>query len=144
MELLIHLEYMRPVEDGPVTMMAADKIYPESYSSPSVLFFLGDIRFFSIYLPYILFLRFVISSVVLRGFVCVNGCTHSGYHFPLFLILLGFSRYVLLWRFIIPGLRTPMDYDGFCTHCDYITAIVRFLFYTFGDKGFGLGRRGFS
>lgn len=37
-----------------------------------------------------------------------------------------------------------MDYDGFCTHCDYITATVRFSFYAFGDKGFGLGRRGFS
>ena len=51
--------------------------------------------------------------------------------------------YVLLWRFMILGLRTPMDYDGFCTHCDYITATVRFSFYAFGDKGFGLGRRGF-
>lgn len=87
----MHLEHTRPVEAGPVTMKAADRIYLESYSSPSVLYFLGNIRFFSIYLPYILFLRSVISSV-LRGFVCVNGCTHSGYHFPLFLILLGFLR----------------------------------------------------
>jgi len=138
----MHLEHMRPVEAGPVTMKAADRIYLESYSSPSVLSFLGNIRFFLIYLPYILFLRSVISSV-LRGFVCVNGCTHSGYHFPLFLILLGFSPlvgYVLLWRFIVLGLRTPVDYDGFYTHCDYITATVRFSFYAFGDKGFGLGR----
>ena len=51
----MHLEYMRPVEDGPVTTKAADRIYLEGYSPPSVLSFLGNIRFFLIYLPYIIF-----------------------------------------------------------------------------------------
>lgn len=50
-----------------MTMMAADKIYPESYSSPSVLFFLGDIRFFSIYLPYILFYALLFLLLFYEG-----------------------------------------------------------------------------